>query len=242
MKSELVPGILHLMGSIIAGKPATSCAAFLSPAFVYKGNLFAEEYALLRTLSSAGVSVDASFQLLFDPKSKSDTWAKQLYSFVSYGILHSYMWSFPYIHKFTVIIYTYYIYISRAVLHIETCQNNCVLLLLSPSKFLLGASGIRMQGISAQWHTRGDSLAHCNPVWMLQRSSGCGRIRHWIDCDEPWERPSRPQQSSWFKWRTSRPLPYQLQLLVCMVRRSMRKSVEMQRRNSWCHLWKLEFK
>ena len=74
LKSELVPCVLNLVGHCVSSQPETSCCCFLSPCFSYKGNLFTEEYGLLRTLSGSGCCVDASFQLLFDIKSKTESW------------------------------------------------------------------------------------------------------------------------------------------------------------------------
>ena len=77
VKSDITTCALKLMGSMVAAPNSAqnSCGLFLSPIFSYKpGNLYGEEYALLKSLSNSGCHVDSGFQLIFDIKSKTDSW------------------------------------------------------------------------------------------------------------------------------------------------------------------------
>ena len=73
IKSDVSHCGLKLMGTSISSFNASqSCGLFLSPVFAYKaGNLYGEEFALLKSLSNCGCLVDASFQLIFGVKSKT---------------------------------------------------------------------------------------------------------------------------------------------------------------------------
>ena len=79
VKSDITTCALKLMGSMVAAPTSAqnACGLFLSPIFSYKpGNLYGEEYALLKSLSNSGCHVDSGFQLIFDIKSKTDSWTK----------------------------------------------------------------------------------------------------------------------------------------------------------------------
>lgn len=60
-----------MMGHSICVAPTSSAGILICPSFTYtKGNLYSEEYALLKSLSNAGCHVDYAFQVNFDPQSK----------------------------------------------------------------------------------------------------------------------------------------------------------------------------
>lgn len=74
VKSSVQTCVLKLMGHMVTVAGEKGCGVFMCPAFSYKsGGLFQEEFALLRSLSSAGCNVDNMFQVMFDAKSKSDS-------------------------------------------------------------------------------------------------------------------------------------------------------------------------
>ena len=82
IKADASVSALKMMGQMIgSGQHAPNAGGLLMcPVFSHKaGNLFNEEFALLKQLSNSGCQVDAAFQLLFDVKSKTE--AHQCYSF-----------------------------------------------------------------------------------------------------------------------------------------------------------------
>ena len=63
-----------MLSQLMDSSPEGTAAIFLSPTFTYKsGTLFAEEYNLLKGFNDQGVHVDLQCQLVYDPKSKSET-------------------------------------------------------------------------------------------------------------------------------------------------------------------------
>ena len=75
VKSSVSTCVLKMMGHMICANAENACGILLTPAFSHgsTGNLYSEEYALLRTISVAGCNVDTPFQVAFDPRSKVDT-------------------------------------------------------------------------------------------------------------------------------------------------------------------------
>ena len=76
IKSDLQTCILKMMGLMINGSQASSSAGLLlMPVFAYKpGGLFTEEFTVLKQLSNAGgCNVGVAYQLLFDPKTKTES-------------------------------------------------------------------------------------------------------------------------------------------------------------------------
>ena len=77
IRADVSTCTLKMVGQMITSPmhAAHSCGLLLSPKFSYKpGLLFNEEFTILKQLSNTGCVVDASFQLLFDVKSKSVAW------------------------------------------------------------------------------------------------------------------------------------------------------------------------
>lgn len=64
----------RMVGQLMDSAPDETVAILVCPTFTYKsGALFAEEYALVKGFNDAGVHVDLQCQLVYDPKSKSET-------------------------------------------------------------------------------------------------------------------------------------------------------------------------
>ena len=58
----------------MATRASLTCGLLVAPVFSYKpGTLFMEEHTLCKMMNQNGCSVDLAYQLLFDPKSKTDT-------------------------------------------------------------------------------------------------------------------------------------------------------------------------
>ena len=63
-----------LVGQMMDSAPEMTAGLFLGPTFSYKvGTLFNDEFLLLKGFNDCGIHVDLQAQLIFDPKSKSDT-------------------------------------------------------------------------------------------------------------------------------------------------------------------------
>ena len=73
IKADISNCALKMMGASITANPEHHAGLLLCPVFAYKqGNLFGEEFALLKVLSNSGCMVEAGFQLIFDIKSKTE--------------------------------------------------------------------------------------------------------------------------------------------------------------------------
>lgn len=73
IKTDISNCALKMMGASITANPEHNAGLLLCPVFAYKqGNLFGEEFALLKVLSNSGCMVDSGFQLIFDIKSKTE--------------------------------------------------------------------------------------------------------------------------------------------------------------------------
>ena len=75
LPSAVTTCALKCMGQTIAQNPESSIGVLISPVFGYKnGTLFNEEFALLKSFANSGCNVDNTFQLLFDPRSKTESY------------------------------------------------------------------------------------------------------------------------------------------------------------------------
>lgn len=73
VKSTIAACVWKMLVHMVTSNPESTMGIFMSPTFAYsKGSLFAEEYAILRTLSNAGCYVDGVFQINFEGKSKTE--------------------------------------------------------------------------------------------------------------------------------------------------------------------------
>ena len=212
LKSELVPCVLNLVGHCVSSQPETSCCCFLSPCFSYKGNLFTEEYGLLRTLSGSGCCVDASFQLLFDIKSKTESWQ------TSSNIKKHVMISFNKVEIWG------YLDLNQRI-YFLFCNDHWVLLLIPALLFI----HLRMPVIYDLWHTLGDSSDLCLQAWSKASSrSGFGVGLRYIAAGGLLQRQSRFHPSKWWWWRACLQQPFLQVSQGCMGPRSMRRLDVMQ--------------